>query len=61
MFLLFTECGVPPLFPRPETRIVGGRNAPFGGWPWQVNIDWNALCLSSHEFILQYIASKLLL
>jgi hypothetical protein len=39
MFFLFAECGVPPLFPRPETRIVGGRNAPFGGWPWQVNID----------------------
>ncbi|XP_052130684.1 serine proteinase stubble [Frankliniella occidentalis] len=32
------ECGVPPLFPRPETRIVGGRNAQFGGWPWQVSV-----------------------
>ncbi|KAE8738762.1 serine proteinase stubble [Frankliniella occidentalis] len=35
---LYFECGVPPLFPRPETRIVGGRNAQFGGWPWQVSV-----------------------
>ncbi|PSN47591.1 Serine proteinase stubble [Blattella germanica] len=32
------QCGVAPLFPRPEMRIVGGRNAPFGGWPWQVSV-----------------------
>lgn len=32
------ECGVPVLFPRPETRIVGGKNAPFGRWPWQVSV-----------------------
>ena len=33
-----TQCGVPPLFPRPETRIVGGKDAPFGRWPWQVSV-----------------------
>ncbi|KAL1122499.1 hypothetical protein AAG570_002830 [Ranatra chinensis] len=33
------ECGIPPLHPpRPETRIVGGRNAQFGVWPWQVSV-----------------------
>ncbi|XP_034948477.1 serine proteinase stubble isoform X2 [Chelonus insularis] len=33
-----TQCGIPPLFPRPETRIVGGKDAPFGRWPWQVSV-----------------------
>lgn len=32
------QCGIPPLFPRPETRIVGGKDAPFGRWPWQVSV-----------------------
>ncbi|XP_063709390.1 serine proteinase stubble [Culicoides brevitarsis] len=32
-----TECGVPTV-QRPETRIVGGKNAPFGRWPWQVSV-----------------------
>ncbi|KAF5280670.1 hypothetical protein FQA39_LY05318 [Lamprigera yunnana] len=31
-------CGLPPLFPHPQTRIVGGKNAPFGRWPWQVSV-----------------------
>lgn len=30
------ECGVPAMFSRPETRIVGGKDASFGRWPWQV-------------------------
>src|SRR5699024_9926980 len=29
-------CGVRPL--RPTGRVVGGRNAAFGEWPWQVLI-----------------------
>lgn len=33
-----TECGVPTVQTRPETRIVGGKNAPFGRWPWQVSV-----------------------
>lgn len=28
-----TDCGVRPL--RPTARVVGGRNAHFGEWPWQ--------------------------
>jgi secreted trypsin-like serine protease len=28
------DCGVRPL--RPLARVVGGRNAHFGEWPWQV-------------------------
>lgn len=32
----FAECGTAALSPRPEMRIVGGKNAAFGGWPWQV-------------------------
>uniref|UniRef100_A0A1A9W3V3 Peptidase S1 domain-containing protein n=1 Tax=Glossina brevipalpis TaxID=37001 RepID=A0A1A9W3V3_9MUSC len=32
-----TECGIPVLA-RPETRIVGGKSAAFGRWPWQVSV-----------------------
>lgn len=32
------ECGTPSMYARPETRIVGGKNAPFGRWPWQVSV-----------------------
>ncbi|CAG9831889.1 unnamed protein product [Diabrotica balteata] len=31
-------CGVPQMFTKPQTRIVGGKNAPFGRWPWQVSV-----------------------
>lgn len=31
------ECGISPLTPpRHDIRIVGGRNAQFGVWAWQV-------------------------
>ncbi|XP_037025264.1 serine proteinase stubble [Bradysia coprophila] len=33
-----TECGLSSVSGRPETRIVGGKNAPFGRWPWQVSV-----------------------
>ncbi|KAL5274119.1 hypothetical protein ACFFRR_000710 [Megaselia abdita] len=33
-----SECGIPSIYSRPETRIVGGKNAPFGRWPWQVSV-----------------------
>ncbi|XP_037955602.1 serine proteinase stubble [Teleopsis dalmanni] len=32
-----SECGIPVLA-RPETRIVGGKSATFGRWPWQVSV-----------------------
>ncbi|XP_077286920.1 serine proteinase stubble [Arctopsyche grandis] len=32
------ECGVPAMISRPETRIVGGKDASFGRWPWQVSV-----------------------
>nr|CAH7762362.1 unnamed protein product [Callosobruchus chinensis] len=32
------ECGVSQMYTKPQTRIVGGRNAPFGRWPWQVSV-----------------------
>ncbi|XP_061399539.1 serine proteinase stubble [Musca vetustissima] len=32
-----SECGIPVLT-RPETRIVGGKSAAFGRWPWQVSV-----------------------
>jgi len=35
-FSFFSACGLAPLHPRHEVRIVGGRNAAFGSWPWQV-------------------------
>ena len=30
------DCGVRPL--KPQARVVGGRNAYFGEWPWQVSV-----------------------
>lgn len=32
------ECGIPKMFSKAQTRIVGGKNAPFGKWPWQVSV-----------------------
>ncbi|KAM7359941.1 serine proteinase stubble isoform 1-T4 [Cochliomyia hominivorax] len=32
-----SECGTPVLT-RPEIRIVGGKSAAFGRWPWQVSV-----------------------
>uniref|UniRef100_A0A8D9FBQ3 Serine proteinase stubble n=1 Tax=Cacopsylla melanoneura TaxID=428564 RepID=A0A8D9FBQ3_9HEMI len=31
-------CGKAPLVQRHEVRIVGGQNAQFGEWPWQVSV-----------------------
>ncbi|XP_060524883.1 serine proteinase stubble isoform X2 [Cylas formicarius] len=31
-------CGTPQMFTQAKTRIVGGKNANFGRWPWQVSV-----------------------
>ncbi|KAK8766771.1 hypothetical protein V5799_006444 [Amblyomma americanum] len=30
------ECGVPSILP--QTKVVGGKSASFGAWPWQVSV-----------------------
>lgn len=35
MDVCLVECGTPPLLP--QTKVVGGKNAAFGSWPWQVS------------------------
>lgn len=37
ILLISLDCGI-SMVGRPETRIVGGKNAPFGRWPWQVSV-----------------------
>ncbi|XP_075975437.1 serine proteinase stubble isoform X1 [Anticarsia gemmatalis] len=32
------ECGVTSMWPRPEVRIMGGKDSSFGRWPWQVSV-----------------------
>ncbi|KPJ07394.1 Serine proteinase stubble [Papilio machaon] len=36
------ECGVTAMWPRPETRIMGGQDSSFGRWPWQVSVRRNS-------------------
>ncbi|XP_072932516.1 uncharacterized protein Sb isoform X2 [Epargyreus clarus] len=36
------ECGVTSMWPRPESRIMGGKDSSFGRWPWQVSVRRNS-------------------
>ncbi|CAK1585188.1 unnamed protein product [Parnassius mnemosyne] len=36
------ECGVTAMWPRPESRIMGGKDSSFGRWPWQVSVRRNS-------------------
>ncbi|XP_032516918.2 serine proteinase stubble isoform X2 [Danaus plexippus] len=36
------ECGTRAMWPRPETRIMGGKDSSFGRWPWQVSVRRNS-------------------
>uniref|UniRef100_A0A8C7XUU5 Peptidase S1 domain-containing protein n=1 Tax=Oryzias sinensis TaxID=183150 RepID=A0A8C7XUU5_9TELE len=48
-------CGTAPLR-KPHTRIIGGEDAPAGGWPWQASVHNNStLCggsLISRRWVL---------
>ncbi|GBP00912.1 Serine proteinase stubble [Eumeta japonica] len=33
-----SECGVRTIAPKPEMRIMGGKDSTFGRWPWQVSV-----------------------
>ncbi|XP_022900363.1 serine proteinase stubble isoform X2 [Onthophagus taurus] len=44
-----SSCGVPSLFPQPQMRIVGGKDAPFGRWPWQVSVRRFGFLTSTHR------------
>ncbi|XP_045499118.1 serine proteinase stubble-like [Colias croceus] len=36
------ECGVTSMWPRPDSRIMGGKDSTFGRWPWQVSVRRNS-------------------
>ncbi|XP_038213784.1 serine proteinase stubble-like isoform X2 [Zerene cesonia] len=36
------ECGVTSMWPRPDSRIMGGKDSSFGRWPWQVSVRRNS-------------------
>ena len=47
------DCGIRPLFQRRKPRVVGGRDAYFGEWPWQV---MPSLLLLYHKTIALIVA-----
>lgn len=50
-FFLFSDCGIAQA--KPQSRIIGGNDAMYGEFPWQV---WNigANLLNGYQYFMKY-------